>query len=269
MIQAQKKSTSLSNYAIDNYIKRVSELSQSEQKIPTNEELEKIAAELGISDEEIEVAKKKSHDHFVRAQGYFKLKFWDDAISELQEAVVFNPSNLDMLNLLANSHLGRWYERHSQSDRLQIRIRIKQCLEIKPDHQESLHLLAKLSRCVKQRNKKKALLAILLSAFMGSVFGYFFLNGISLKIFSKQDVELQKLRSELILEIDELERERDILLNNFNEKESKKHQINQRNISQSQQRIQILEKENKKLNQQINQLQNKVQQIENYLINGN
>lgn len=52
------------NQAIENYIQRVTELTQLKQTIPTNEELLKIASELGISDGEIAIAQKQSQAHF-------------------------------------------------------------------------------------------------------------------------------------------------------------------------------------------------------------
>ncbi|MBE9197203.1 hypothetical protein IQ219_18265, partial [Synechocystis sp. LEGE 06083] len=76
---------------IENYIQRVTELSQSTQRIPTSAELEAIAGELGIEPEEIKAAQKQATDHFTRAQGYMRLGYWDDAIAELDYAIAFNP----------------------------------------------------------------------------------------------------------------------------------------------------------------------------------
>jgi tetratricopeptide (TPR) repeat protein len=267
MTQAPKKPQSISNYTIENYIQRVSELSQSGHQIPTNEELEKIAAELGISSEEIEIAQKQSQDHFLRAQGYFSLKYWDEAINELQEAVVFNPSNLELLNLLANAHLGRWHQKHRRDDELQIKTRIKQCLQIKPDHQESLQLLAKLDRSIQQHHQKKVLFTALFSVFIGSIIGYFFLNDISLNIFTDKDVKLEKLKLELVKEIDELRKQQDALWNQFVNNEQKKQQLNQEKLAQSEGRIQKLEQENKSLNQKIIFLQKRIETLNKYLIN--
>lgn len=267
MTQAPKKPQSISNYTIENYIQRVSELSQSGHKIPTNEELAKIAAELGISTEEIETAQKQSQDHFLRAQGYFNLKYWDEAIDELQEAVVFNPSNLEVLNLLANAHLGRWQEKHRRDDELQIKTRIKQCLEIKADHQESLQLLAKLDQSIQKHHQKKVLFTALFSVFIGSIIGYLFLNDISLNIFSKRDVKLEKIKLELVREIDELRKQQDALENKFVNNQEKKYQLNQQKIAQSEQRIKKLEQENKALNQQIILLQKRIENLNKYLIN--
>lgn len=57
------------NQAIENYIQRVTELTQLKQTIPTNEELLKIASELGISDGEIAIAQKQSQAHFFTGSG--------------------------------------------------------------------------------------------------------------------------------------------------------------------------------------------------------
>jgi tetratricopeptide (TPR) repeat protein len=138
--------TSLSNRVIENYIQRVTELSQSPQRIPSAAELEKVAADLGISPDEIEEAQKQSLAHLTRAQGYMRLKHWDDAIEELTEAVALCPSNEDLLLSLAAAHLGRWYQRHRRDDVENVRLRVKECLSIQPDSEEALNLLAKLDK---------------------------------------------------------------------------------------------------------------------------
>lgn len=254
----------VSNDAIDNYIQQVSKLSQSEHKIPSNEELEKIAAELGISKGEIDKAQQQSQEHFVRAKGYFELKYWDEAISELQEAVVFNPSNLDMLILLANSHLGRWYQKHYGDDKQQVKNRIRQCLEIKPDHQESLQLLLKLDHGVNEHQKRTILFSGLLMLFIGSIVGYFFLNGISLNLFTKNDIKLEQLKLELIDEINQLQKEQTKLQKEqteFLRNQEQKNQLNLEKITKSEQTIQKLEQQNKILNQRLILMEKKLNSI--------
>ena len=86
---------------IDNYIQRVTELSQSTNRIPTNDELEKIAADLEIGPEEIQLTQKQSQDHYVRDQGYSRLKYWDDAIEELQEAIALLLSKIKTINAMS------------------------------------------------------------------------------------------------------------------------------------------------------------------------
>ncbi|NJK50474.1 hypothetical protein HC931_22220 [Candidatus Gracilibacteria bacterium] len=152
--------TSVSNHAVEIYIQRVTELSQSVRRIPTSEELEKLAVELGISKEEIEAAQKQSQDNLIRAKSYLSLKHWEDAIAELQEALVFSPSNLEILTSLATAYLGRWYKYHRQEDEQNIRDTIRQCFAIKPDHEESLSLLAILDRAIEQRQRNRSIAGV-------------------------------------------------------------------------------------------------------------
>ena len=73
------------NQAIETYIQRVTELTQVGNRVLSHDELLKIASELGISDSEIAVAQKQSQDHYIRAQGYFGLSHWDEAIEEFRQ----------------------------------------------------------------------------------------------------------------------------------------------------------------------------------------
>jgi len=237
---------SLRNQTIENYIQRVTELSQLGQKIPTDEELNKIVTELGITEAEIASAKKQSEDHFTRARGYCDLRHWDEAIAELQEAVSFNPLNLDMLHLLASSHLGRWHEKHQKQDIQQLQMRVKQCLEIQPSHEESLNLLAKLDRAIRQRQYQHIAIASLLSIITGSILGYFWLNNLSFNPFSKRNVELENLRTELNQEIIKLKEEQQFLLNKIAQEE----QENQTEIDQVNNQVRNLQTHIQNLNQQ-------------------
>ncbi len=267
MTQAPKKSKSISNHTIENYIQRVTQLTQSGEKIPTNEELEKIVTHLGISSEEIKTAQKQSQAHFTRAQGYFKLKHWDDAIAELQEAIALNPSNLEILNLLANAHLGRWYAQHHRDDEAEMRRRIKQCLEIKPDAQESLTLLAKLDVAIQKHQRRQVFGRALISVFIGSLVGFFWLNDISFNFLSHRDAKLEDIKSEIRTEIEHLRKEQANLLKQFINTEAETKQLNQENIAKAEQRIEQLEKQAKALKEKIRELDNQLQQFNQSTIN--
>lgn len=248
------KNLSNTNQAIETYIQRVTELSQLGQKIPTNEELLTIASELGISDKEITSAQKQSQAHFIRAQGYVTLRHWDDAIAELEEALAFNPFNLPMLHLLINAYLGRWKERHNKQDEELIKFRVKQCLEIQPDDQESLNFLAKLDQFV--NNYKYQLWGItgISLIIIGSGIGFFLLNNISLNLFSQNDKKIQGVKDELVNEIKQLKDEQKILYEQLSEKVKIQEEIDK----DSQLQIQILKNEIQKLNQQNQELNNKL-----------
>lgn len=162
---------------IEDYIQRVTELSQSTQRIPTTTELEAIARELGIEPAEIEAAQKHAQDHFTRAQGYLRLGYWDDAIAELAEAIAFNPGQAELLLFSAMAHLGRWQKYHQKQDADQLHLRVKQCLSLKPDCEAALDLLADFRRH-KQNHFRLLITGVL---FVGAIFsgavGYLLLQG--------------------------------------------------------------------------------------------
>ncbi|BAP17106.1 hypothetical protein [cyanobacterium endosymbiont of Epithemia turgida] len=72
----------ISGSLIENYIQRVTELSQLSQHISTIREVEKIVAEFGIEPDEIEAAQKQSYDHYVCPQGHTYASGAYDAVLE-------------------------------------------------------------------------------------------------------------------------------------------------------------------------------------------
>ncbi len=246
--------TSVSNNVINNYIQRVTEWSQSSQRIPTTEELENIAAELGIDPEEIQAAQKQSHDHYVRAQGYMRLKHWDDAIAELQEAVAFNPSNLDMLVSLASAHMGKWQGSYRREDENNIRLRIRQCLVIKPDCEEALNLLARLSNTIKWRNRIITALGVGLGGICVGIGGVFLL-GDSQPLWWQRESPLELLEQNVNQELNSLQRQQEALKAQMIASQRQNQQHNQRTLSILQNRINQLQRE-------VDQLERKIIEIE-------
>lgn len=249
---------SVSNNVIDNYIQRVTEWSQSSQRIPTTEELETIASELGIEPEEIQSAQKQSHDHYIRAQGYMRLKHWDDAIAELQEAVAFNPSNLDMLVSLASAHMGRWQTYHRKEDEENIRLRIRQCLVIKPDCEEALNLLARLSNHVKWRSRIITAIGVGLGGVCVGIGGVLLL-GDGLSPWFQGESKLERLEYTLNQELNALQRQQDSLMAEIQAIQRQNDQRNQRNISILNGRIRELQSEVTQLKKQIVQIEKREQ----------
>ncbi len=246
------------NQAIENYIQRVTELTQLQQTIPTNEELLKIASDLGISDSEIAIAQKQSQAHFLRAQGYYSLNHWEDAIGELEEALAFNPSHLPMLHLLINAYIGRWKDKHNRQDESKARLRIKQCLEIQPDDQESLKLLAKLDQAIRLHKYRFWGIGAVSILFCGSIIGFFISDNIPLNLLNKNDQLIQTLEQELTSEIDSLKREQTLLYNQTLEQLRNQQIINndlENRIIELQNQIKNLEQKNQELFNRINQNQ--------------
>ncbi|MEB3249184.1 MAG: hypothetical protein VKK07_07550 [Merismopediaceae bacterium] len=188
--------------AIETYIQRVTELSQSSKRIPTPSELEKIVTDLGITPEEIAKAEQEAQDHYTRAQGYLRLKYWDDAIVELQEAIAFNPSSAAMMLASAQAYLGRWQKRHKPEDATQFHWQVRQCLAIQPDCEEALNLLQKFQKLRQQFRQRILYGGIFCGAVALGMIGFLFSQQKLPYVLQKQSdltlmrQEIQSLRQE-------------------------------------------------------------------------
>ena len=230
--------------AIEIYIQRVTELTQIGKRVLSQEELLKIASELGISDDDIAIAQQQSQAHYIRAQGYHNLGHWDEAIVELEEALTFNPFSLPMLHLLAKCYLGRWQKKHNRQDEEQVKLKIRQCLEIQPDDQESLKLLAQLDKLIDNHRYQIWGVGSLFLVAIGLFIGVVFSSGNSLSNLLARESELQQVNQQLTTEIEMLQEQQIMLSEQF-------------------------DRENQQQQELINQLQFKIEKLENQINNLN
>lgn len=234
---------------IDNYIQRVTELSQSTNRIPSAEELEKIATDLGIAPEEIQLAQKQSQDHYIRAQGFISLKYWDDAIEELQEGIAFNPGNLDMLLALSQAHLGRWQLKHQREDEAQVKLRVRQCLMVKPDSQEALNVLSQLTQWKTRRKQWFIGLGLFTGAAIAGVLGVLLWQEGLPYVIQKRD-RIEAIEKQLNGEILTLKQNQEKLKQDITSLENHQSQTNQVQFDRLQLQIKQLEEALQRLQQQ-------------------
>ena len=213
--------------AIEKYIQKVTELTQVGNHIISDEELLQFASELGISDEEIAIVQQQSQAHYIRGQGYYNLAHWDEAIVELEDALAINPFNLSMLHLLTKSYISRWQKHHKYRDEQQIRIRIKQCLEIQPDDQESLKLLAQFDKLKHSFKYQKWGLSGVILITVGLLIGIFFPPNISLSSLLMKENRLEQVNKDLINQIETLRKEQEFLYNQLYEENRLQKQVNE------------------------------------------
>ncbi|MBE9222193.1 hypothetical protein IQ215_05730 [Cyanobacterium stanieri LEGE 03274] len=262
-----------SDNTIENYIQRVTELCQSGRKTPSPQELEKIVSEVGITAEEISLAQTQSQANFARAKGYISLRHWDDAIGELEEGLAFDPYNISMIHCLISSYFGRWRENHHPEDEQRIRKRIKQCLEIKPDDEESLQLLGKLTQSIKNRQLINLSLGLLGILSIGTMIGLFTLNRISLDFLNNNtDEKIENMESNLRsqmrrLDNESIRRSQDLsqkIINQENMTHSFYNRI--RELEQINQKLQndnqVLLQNNDNLNKRLEIVEQQMQQLE-------
>ncbi|MFN5515668.1 MAG: tetratricopeptide repeat protein [Cyanobacteriota bacterium] len=227
---------------IENYIQRVTEFSQSAQRLPTAAELEKIATDLGIDPEEIQAAQREAQAHYTRAQGYLRLRHWEDAITELQDAVALNPANSEMLLALAQAHLGRWRLSHRREDAEELRLRARQCLALDPNSDPALELLGLFSKLRQRRRQGFWALVLFVGAVLTGGLGYLLIQG-RLPYVLQSRAELEQLERRLEGETRRLREDQSRLQEEILARQRAEDAALNLRLIQLQNRLQSLEKE--------------------------
>ena len=141
---------------LESYIQQVFKIQQEHRQKPLNQaDLNRIAQELGLSDEEIRSIHQKFDDYLARGKGYSRYEDWDSAIQEFKLALVLNPSHVEALYGIANALKNRWILKKNKEDLNQAKHYVKQALQTNPNHDESFRLASELNRGVMQYSKSK------------------------------------------------------------------------------------------------------------------
>lgn len=127
------------------YVEQVIKI-QQESGTPSQEELDKVAADLGMTDVDVEKLRKRFKDYLTRGQGYSRYEDWESAIEELEQAVVLNPASIDALYGLASAYKQRYLIKKSKSDLQKAKTMAKRSLELNPSHDPSLKLISQINK---------------------------------------------------------------------------------------------------------------------------
>ncbi len=130
------------------YLKRVMALKEELRRTPSDEELKSVAREVGLSDDDLAAIDRAATDHAVRGQSYLEHGRYDDAITELEEAVAVAPRRVEWLQSLAEAHAGRFHDARAPADAERAEALARLCLEIDPRHTASYEVLNQLDRPV-------------------------------------------------------------------------------------------------------------------------
>lgn len=151
------------------YLKRVMALKEERRRTPSEEELKSVAREIGLSEEDLAAIDQAAADHALRGQGFLDHRRFDDAITELEEAVSIAPRRVEWLHALAQAHLGRWQQVRDGVNRDRAEALARECLEIDPHHAASFEVLNELegdASDVPSSGKRNAVLLTLFSVAM-------------------------------------------------------------------------------------------------------
>lgn len=85
------------------YIEQALKIRQTQESV-SDEEMQKIALELGLSSSDLVKVDSVFNDSLTRGKGFMKFKDWHSAIKELEYAIVLKPNNTEVLQALALSY---------------------------------------------------------------------------------------------------------------------------------------------------------------------
>ncbi|MEZ4888491.1 MAG: hypothetical protein R3E32_27435 [Chitinophagales bacterium] len=136
----------MTNSTKQQYFEAVKKLPYQNNHVYSSEELEQIAANLGMSKEAWNGLQKELQDSVMRGKGFMKYENWDDAIEELKHAEQINPFHLGVLMELSESYHQLWLKNSSPIDEELAEQYAKRCLQIQPNHERSLQLISSLKK---------------------------------------------------------------------------------------------------------------------------
>jgi tetratricopeptide (TPR) repeat protein len=130
--------------SLRNYIERVTALQRERERALTLKDLQEVARDLGMSDDDLAAAERAERTYLQRGLGHYRFKLWDEAVEDLTSAVALNPADVEALHGLALAYEGRWRARGDEKDFAAAERVAKQALQIDPNYTPSFMLLSEL-----------------------------------------------------------------------------------------------------------------------------
>lgn len=129
---------------LQRYIERITQLRDSASGDLDEATLREIALEVGITEEELDLAATTSRSHHQRGQGFLRYHRFDDAIEELTEALALAPGNDEIRLDLAKAYVEKFRQTRHGSARRDAESLLRQCLARRADLDEAFELLNEL-----------------------------------------------------------------------------------------------------------------------------
>jgi hypothetical protein len=127
------------------YIAQVLKIQQEKNQAPLAvEELNKVALDLGLSAEDLNLIEDKFQGFLLRGLGFSRYRNWEKSIHELQQAVNIKPMHIEALFGLADAYRNVWLTTASKSARSKAQIYAERTLQYHYNHEGALHLLSQL-----------------------------------------------------------------------------------------------------------------------------
>ncbi|MFG6096173.1 FxLYD domain-containing protein [Leptothoe sp. ISB3NOV94-8A] len=119
----------------------------------TADKLSALAAEVGLSSEDVAAVQQKAQDHLERGRNYLDFDCLDEAITELTQATALDPLNFESLQTLTYAYDQRYGKHKHIEDKQQAIALAKRCLELNPSNEDAVMLISALEHEVSGRQR--------------------------------------------------------------------------------------------------------------------
>ncbi len=136
------------------YIEQALKIRQTQESV-SDEEMQKIALELGLSSTDLLKVEDTFNDSMTRGKGFMKFKDWHSAIKELEYAIILKPNSAEVLQALALCYT---YVATLEKDKEvyeKAQLTVKKALLADPTHEYSFMLSSQLSKGIKNISIKQ------------------------------------------------------------------------------------------------------------------
>src|SRR5690349_12750352 len=101
---------------IQNYLDRLLSLKNHQEGAISLEDMQSVARELGMTDEEVAAATRAAGTYLQRGREHIRHQLWDEAVDDLTGAASLDPTKPDPLYWLASAYNGRWLATGNRND---------------------------------------------------------------------------------------------------------------------------------------------------------
>jgi len=106
---------------------------QRQEKL-TEAEKKEIALDLGFSEADWQAVLASFDAHLERGKAFLDRENFQEALTELQEALIIQPENTEVLSYIAWTHLGLFRHKKRKQDREKALLYARECLRYAPSH---------------------------------------------------------------------------------------------------------------------------------------
>ena len=126
------------------YINRILELQDSQDQglNLSDQELKKVASDLGLNEEAWALIQKEFEDHKHRGIGFAKYENWEDATKEYEEARILRPENHEILALLQVAYEAWWKQSSKGEYKEKALMYARKILEKDPSDDQALKFIS-------------------------------------------------------------------------------------------------------------------------------